>query len=157
MEDDNSLPKGSLKIIDADFNWKNREEQGKETAENKKEKVSILKGINIEVAPGESIAIVGRVGSGKSSILLAAMNELEKTRGEVKKNGKVAYIPQEAFLLNETIKENILFGEPFVETRFQEVIDMCQLRPDLDTFPAGIETEIGERGINLSGGQKQRI
>jgi len=116
-----------------------------------------LSDISLNVEPGEFLAIVGKVGSGKSSILLAAMNEMVKISGEVKKNGKVAFIQQEAFLLNDTIKDNILFGEPYDEAWFNKVLDICQLRPDLETLAAGIQTEIGEKGINLSGGQKQRI
>lgn len=85
------------------------------------------------------------------------MNEMVKIQGEVRKNGKIAFIQQEAFLLNDTIKDNILFGEPYDEAFFNQVLDICQLRPDLETLAAGIQTEIGEKGINLSGGQKQRI
>lgn len=85
------------------------------------------------------------------------MNEMVKSQGEVKKHGKIAFIQQEAFLLNDTIKDNILFGEPFEEAWFEKVLDICQLRPDLETLAAGVLTEIGEKGINLSGGQKQRI
>ena len=85
------------------------------------------------------------------------MNEMVKQQGTVKKSGKIAFIQQEAFLMNDTIKENIIFGNTFDEAWFNKVLDICQLRPDLVTLKAGVQTEIGERGINLSGGQKQRI
>jgi ATP-binding cassette subfamily C (CFTR/MRP) protein 1 len=77
--------------------------------------------------------------------------------GSVEKNGKIAYIAQEAFLLNSTVRNNILFGKPYDKELYQKVLKICELEADLETFQAGEYTEIGERGINLSGGQKQRI
>jgi ATP-binding cassette subfamily C (CFTR/MRP) protein 1 len=77
--------------------------------------------------------------------------------GSVKKYGKIAYIGQEAFLLNSTVRNNILFGKPYDKELYQKVLKICELEADLETFQAGELTEIGERGINLSGGQKQRI
>jgi ATP-binding cassette subfamily C (CFTR/MRP) protein 1 len=77
--------------------------------------------------------------------------------GSVKKHGKIAYIAQEAFLLNSTVRNNILFGKPYDKELYQKVLKICELETDLESFQAGEFTEIGERGINLSGGQKQRI
>ena len=69
----------------------------------------------------------------------------------------IAYVPQSAWLLNATIRDNILFGEAFEEERYEWVITACALRRDLDNLPGGDLTEIGEKGVNLSGGQKQRV
>jgi ABC-type multidrug transport system ATPase subunit len=101
--------------------------------------------------------IIGKVGSGKSSLLSACINEMVCNSGTVRVRGKIAYIPQEAFLLNASIRENILFGNPFDKQKYEEVITICQMEQDLRALPAGEHTEIGEKGINLSGGQKQRV
>ena len=85
---------------------------------------------------------------------MALMNEMVKSEGEVKKNGVIAYIPQEAFLMNDTIKNNITFGFEYNEEKFRKTIEICELTRDLEILPGGVETEIGERGINVSGGQK---
>jgi ABC-type multidrug transport system fused ATPase/permease subunit len=77
--------------------------------------------------------------------------------GSVKKHGKIAYVPQEAFMMNQTIRENIIGGETWDIDRYNEILDICELRPDLEVLEGYDMTEIGERGINLSGGQKQRI
>ena len=85
------------------------------------------------------------------------MNEMVKTNGTVKKNGKIAYISQESFLLNDTIKNNITFGMEYDEEKFKRTLTLCELDSDLEILDGREHTEIGERGINLSGGQKQRI
>lgn len=69
----------------------------------------------------------------------------------------IAYVPQTPFLLNASIRDNILFGESYRPRRFQKVLELCALNPDIELMPGGDMTEIGERGINLSGGQRQRI
>ena len=71
--------------------------------------------------------------------------------------GSTAYVPQQAWMQNATVKENILFGKVFNSNTYEKVIDACALRSDLKILPGGDQTEIGEKGINLSGGQKQRI
>ena len=82
------------------------------------------------------------------------MNQVE---GEIYKNGKIALVSQDPFLLNDTLKNNILFGKNLDDKRYQEVVKICQLESDLMLLSKGDMTEVGERGINLSGGQKQRI
>lgn len=94
------------------------------------EKGIVLDHINIKLNKGEVLAIVGRVGSGKSSLLLSMMNEIIKIKGKVEKNGKIAYVSQEAFLLNDTIKNNITFGMPYKKDKFKEIIEICQLKTD---------------------------
>ena len=71
--------------------------------------------------------------------------------------GGTAYVPQQAWMQNATVKENILFGKVFNTNTYEKVIDACALRSDLKILPGGDQTEIGEKGINLSGGQKQRV
>lgn len=122
-----------------------------------KDDFPILQNINISVPNGCFTAIVGPVGSGKSSIISAILGEMEKIDGKVNVNGSVAYVAQQAWLQNMTLKDNILFGEPYDARRYNMVLDACALRPDLEILPAADLTEIGEKGINLSGGQKQRI
>ena len=116
-----------------------------------------LKNINFVLKHGELCYLIGKVGSGKSSILGALLDLMNQVEGEISKNGSIAYIPQEAFMINDTIKNNILFGKKYNEGRYYRTLDICQLGPDLEILPAGDLTEIGERGINLSGGQKQRV
>ena len=82
---------------------------------------------------------------------------MHKQEGSVKKNGKISYIPQESFLINNTFRNNIVFGHEFDEAKYRNVIKISQLEPDLKVIKGGEYAEIGEKGLNLSGGQKQRI
>ncbi|XP_017065419.2 multidrug resistance-associated protein 1 isoform X4 [Drosophila eugracilis] len=116
-----------------------------------------LRNINIEVHKSSLVALVGTVGSGKSSVVQAFLGEMEKLAGVVNTVGKLAYVPQQAWIQNATVRDNILFGQSYDRKRYNKVIDACALRADIDILSAGDLTEIGEKGINLSGGQKQRI
>ncbi|XP_060582748.1 ATP-binding cassette sub-family C member 9-like [Ruditapes philippinarum] len=118
-----------------------------------------LKNIDLQIPSGKLIMVVGTVGSGKSSLLSALLGEMLTVTGKVQwcRNASIAYVSQKPWLLNKTLKENILFGNSYSWKRFQKVIEACALQPDIDSLPAGDATEIGEKGINLSGGQKQRI
>lgn len=130
----------------------------------------VLKNIDISIPRGSLVAVVGEVGSGKSSLLSAILGEMPKIKGRVIVNGSLAYVPQTAWMKNDTLRENILFGKEenkewykkvcFVKlarVHISKVIKCCQLEPDLSILPANDKTEIGEKGINLSGGQKQRV
>ncbi|CAN4113551.1 unnamed protein product [Withania somnifera] len=117
----------------------------------------VLKDINVEVRKGELAAIVGMVGSGKSSLLASMLGELHKLSGEVRVCGSTAYVAQTSWIQNSSIQENILFGSPMNNKRYKDVLRVCSLEKDLESLEHGDQTEIGERGINLSGGQKQRI
>ncbi|KAK2848336.1 hypothetical protein Q7C36_010018 [Tachysurus vachellii] len=146
-----------LKIVNGYFTWT----QGCPTLSN----------IDIKVPFGALTMIVGQVGCGKSSLLLAALGEMQKISGSVtwnklpdqeeeennRKRGSVAYVSQRPWLLNATVEENILFDMAPNKKRYAEVIEACQLQPDLDALPQGDQTVVGERGIILSGGQRQRI
>ncbi|XP_055548703.1 multidrug resistance-associated protein 1 isoform X7 [Wyeomyia smithii] len=116
-----------------------------------------LKNINMRVEKNQLAAIVGTVGSGKSSVLSALLGEMEKISGRVNTVGRIAYVSQQAWIQNATLQNNILFGKPMDAKRYQKVIAACALKPDIDMLPGGDQTEIGEKGINLSGGQKQRV
>ncbi|XP_028812178.1 ATP-binding cassette sub-family C member 8-like isoform X3 [Denticeps clupeoides] len=158
-----------IKIINGYFTWT----QGCPTLSN----------IDIKVPFGRLTMVVGQVGSGKSSLLLAAMGEMQKMSGSIswnslhkpyseregsfenhtsgskinRKRSAVAYASQRPWLLNATLEENIMFDTPPNQSRYREVIDACSLAPDIESLPQGDQTVIGEQGIILSGGQRQRI
>ncbi|XP_061382589.1 multidrug resistance-associated protein 1 isoform X3 [Danaus plexippus] len=117
----------------------------------------VLKNINLQIPRGGLVAVVGAVGSGKSSLLSALLGEMNKISGRVNTNGVIAYVPQQAWIQNATLQDNILFGKPLEKVKYNNVINVCALKPDFDVLPGGDQTEIGEKGINLSGGQKQRV
>ncbi|KAF7705073.1 hypothetical protein HF521_020359 [Silurus meridionalis] len=116
-----------------------------------------LQNINVMVPQGSVLAVVGHVGCGKTSLMSALLGEMEKLDGQISIKGSVAYVPQQAWIQNATLRDNILFGKPYVEDKYRRVLDACALTPDLEVLPGGDQTEIGEKGINLSGGQRQRV
>jgi ABC-type multidrug transport system fused ATPase/permease subunit len=127
---------------------------------------SILSNINIQLEAGKSLAIVGPVGSGKTTLLHVLLGEQPIASGKIgfsNMNGETivprfAYVPQEAYIINDTLKENILFGNTAASVEdFSRAIELASLGRDISALPAGLYTEIGERGVNLSGGQKQRV
>uniref|UniRef100_A0A8C7CDD3 Uncharacterized protein n=1 Tax=Oncorhynchus kisutch TaxID=8019 RepID=A0A8C7CDD3_ONCKI len=111
----------------------------------------------IFIQPGKLVAVVGVVGSGKSSLISAMLGEMHSSKGFINVQGSVAFVPQQAWIQNATLRDNILFGYPLEDSRFQATLEACALGPDLELLPGGDQTEIGEKGINLSGGQKQRV
>lgn len=116
-----------------------------------------LKNLNLDVKPGRLVAVVGAVGSGKSSLMSALLGEMHRKKGFINIQGSLAFVPQQAWIQNATLRDNILFGSPLEEKQFWQVIDACALAPDLKLLAGAELTEIGEKGINLSGGQKQRV
>lgn len=124
-----------------------------------------LDNINLRIIPGESVAIVGPVGSGKSTLLQALLREVPIREGALSFVDrhfktvvpKIAYVPQEAFIINGSLKENVIFGGILDEDRLKTALHASCLEADLPQLPAGLFTEIGEKGVNLSGGQKQRV
>ncbi|XP_077843252.1 multidrug resistance-associated protein 1 isoform X1 [Macaca mulatta] len=116
-----------------------------------------LNGITFSIPEGALVAVVGQVGCGKSSLLSALLAEMDKVEGHVAIKGSVAYVPQQAWIQNDSLQENILFGCQLEEPYYRSVIQACALLPDLEILPSGDRTEIGEKGVNLSGGQKQRV
>ncbi|XP_049647656.1 ATP-binding cassette sub-family C member 6 isoform X3 [Accipiter gentilis] len=135
---------GSIIIRNGTFCW------SKETS-------PCLRRIDLTVPQGSLLAVVGQVGAGKSSLLSALLGELEKTDGCMIMKDTAAYVPQQAWIQNASVEDNILFGKEMNETWFNRVIGACALQPDLESFPAGQKSKIGEKGINISGGQKQRV
>ncbi|XP_067909266.1 canalicular multispecific organic anion transporter 1 isoform X2 [Heterodontus francisci] len=116
-----------------------------------------IKNITLDIKPGSLVAVVGPVGCGKSSLISALLGEMENIKGFINVKGSFAYVPQQAWIQNDTLQDNILFGLEWEESRYQKVLEACALLPDLELLAAGDQTEIGEKGINLSGGQKQRV
>ncbi|KAM8717859.1 hypothetical protein ACLKA7_004542 [Drosophila subpalustris] len=143
VQHDSSKP-NPMSIESGNFSWGDEDEL-------------TLKNINIEVPKNNLVAIVGTVGSGKSSVIQAFLGEMEKISGSVNTVGRLAYVPQQAWIQNATVRDNILFGKSYDRKRYNRVLDACALRTDIEILSAGDLTEIGEKGINLSGGQKQRI
>ncbi|KAG1750701.1 ABC protein [Suillus lakei] len=113
--------------------------------------------VTMTIPRGQLVAIVGPVGSGKSSLLQGLIGEMRKVSGHVSFGGRIGYCPQTAWIQNATLRDNITFGQPFEEDRYWRVVEIACLLPDLQLLPDGDLTEIGEKGINLSGGQKQRV
>ncbi|KAG0021359.1 Multidrug resistance-associated protein 4 [Entomortierella chlamydospora] len=139
---------GRLRIYikDADFGWPESQESN-----------PTLKFISMSIKPKELVAIVGDVGSGKSSTLAAIMGQIRLREGERVVRGSLAYVPHDAWLLNATLKDNIVFGSTYNRQKYNDILRVCALNRDLSLLSAGDETEIGERGINLSQGQRQRV
>ena len=119
-----------------------------------------LSGINFKLKRGEVLAVLGPIGSGKSVLMQGILNQCaasKKTSIVMKDGAKVAYAAQTAFILNATIRDNILFGLPFEKERYERVLGACCLLPDIEVWPSGDLTLIGERGVTMSGGQKARV
>lgn len=142
IEDDGSV----IRIKGGSFKWERKGEL-------------VLDKIDLDVPRRKLVAVVGPVGSGKSSLISAILGDLEKVDGEVQVDltSSMAYVPQEAWILNTSFKNNIMFNKVVNEDRYQKVLDACALGPDLKTLEQGDQSEIGEKGLNLSGGQKQRV
>jgi ABC-type multidrug transport system fused ATPase/permease subunit len=134
----------SIKLDECDFAWP-------------KELDPILRNISLEIQTGLTV-IYGKVGAGKSALLQALLGELDKLKGEKQvPNDIIGYCSQTPWLQSMSIRDNILFFEPYEESRYRKVIDACELLPDFGTFKHGDLSNIGEKGIGLSGGQKARV
>ncbi|KAF8940193.1 hypothetical protein BGZ58_007436 [Dissophora ornata] len=130
---------------------------GRDLDESDAEVIPFLKDININIPRGALVAVVGPVGSGKSSLLQAMVGNMMKSQGEVIRGATISYASQTPWIQNSTIRNNILFDTAWDEERYWRVVKACSLEKDLSNMPSGDETEIGERGVNLSGGQKARL
>ncbi|EHH60190.1 ATP-binding cassette sub-family C member 6 [Macaca fascicularis] len=139
-----SAGKDCITIRNATFTWS-------------QESPACLHRINLTVPQGCLLAVVGPVGAGKSSLLSALLGELSKVDGFMSIKGAVAYVPQEAWVQNTSVVQNVCFGQELEPAWLERVLEACALRPDVDSFPEGVHTSIGEQGMNLSGGQKQRL
>ena len=141
----NNSSSNSIEIRKACYTWGD----GKDTFP--------IKDVSLDVKRGTLVAVVGEVGSGKSSLLSAMLGEMNHLSGTIMLDGKVAYVPQQPWIQNMTLKENIIFSNPIEEDKYNKVIENCALTDDLTILTNADKTEIGENGINLSGGQKQRV
>ena len=113
---------------------------------------SVLKSIQFTLMPNDLLVVVGKIGSGKTSLLYSIMDETVKRGGTHRVRGRLAYVEQEPFIFSGSIKDNICFGLEYAETRFRKAVVASQLDGDRDQFSNGWDTTIGERGINISGG-----
>ncbi|KAG2137199.1 ABC protein [Suillus cothurnatus] len=162
----------ALLVKDATFEWDSRngapgdssppksvkEDTAKEKpASGKEAPLFKVKNVTMTIQRGQLVAVVGPVGSGKSSLLQGLIGEMRKVSGHVSFGGRIGYCPQTAWIQNATLRDNITFGQRFEEDRYWRVVEIACLLPDLQLLPDGDLTEIGEKGINLSGGQKQRV
>lgn len=142
---DHTDPDIAIRVRDASFKWSPDDPD------------DTLKDISLEIPRGKLVAVVGQVGCGKSSLISAILGDMEKQKGYVGIGGDVAYVAQQSWIQNLSVRDNILFGKKVDRQAYKKLISSCELTADLDMLPAGDLTEIGERGINLSGGQKQRV
>lgn len=142
-----SMNEYSIQIDHCDFGFKSKQ-------------LTLLKDITLQIKKGSFVGIFGEIGSGKSSLINAIMNNFDILNSDEKKiklNGKIAYVPQNPWILNDTIRNNILFFKEMDEDKYKEVISLCELEEDIKEFRGGDMAELGEKGLNLSGGQKARI
>ncbi|KAK0060207.1 multidrug resistance-associated protein 4-like isoform X2 [Biomphalaria pfeifferi] len=116
-----------------------------------------LKYISLQIKKGELLAVVGVVGSGKSSLMMALIGELPYEIGQIAVNGRLSYCGQTNWVFSGTVRENILFGHSYNPNHYQQVVQACGLTHDLQLLPKGDQTYVGERGLQLSGGQKARL
>ena len=160
-----------LDIRNADFSWKKK--ASPELIETMSERNNFiqnetnniqfnLKNINLKINKGELIGIIGKVGSGKTSILHSILAEIDIQDGRVRLSAEncskgFAYVSQENWIRAGTIRENILFGADYDSNHYNRVLEACALQQDLSLFPKGDETPVGENGVCLSGGQKARL
>ncbi|EPS34615.1 hypothetical protein PDE_09579 [Penicillium oxalicum 114-2] len=135
----------SVRIRDASFTW------------DRYSSTPALKNIDLSARKGELSCIVGRVGAGKSSLLESILGELWKLQGEVVVRGRIAYVAQSPWIMNASVRENIVFGHRWDPAFYDLTVEACALLDDFKIMPDGDQTEVGERGISLSGGQKARL
>ncbi|KAJ7497652.1 hypothetical protein FB451DRAFT_240230 [Mycena latifolia] len=146
---------------DATFAWSDEETDGTLTPSSRRFLLTVEGEVFFK--PGCINLVVGPTGSGKTSLLMALLGEMHHVPSSpsswynLPREEGVSYAAQESFVMNDTIKNNILFHRPMDVERYQKVLYQCCLERDLDLFDAGDETEVGEKGLTLSGGQKARV
>src|SRR5690606_18176084 len=141
-------PNYPIQVINATFEW----EKGQRTWHNQQELANIdtgtrISNVNLSVKAGDLVFIIGKVGSGKSSLINGILGEMKRVSGEVYITGSIAYCPQEPWIQNATIRDNITFGKPYEKEKYNHVVQICALQTDLNIMEFGDLTEIGEKGI----------
>lgn len=173
LYEENNLIPVETTLFSNNYASKIEEDDIQENINNKEEKGIVLKdvtakwsgdatentltNINALVQPGRLVAVIGPVGSGKSSLLHAILKELPLQSGSIDVKGAVSYASQEPWLFAGSVRQNILFGLPMDKQRYRTVVKKCALERDFTLFPYGDKTIVGERGVSLSGGQRARI
>ncbi len=140
-----TVGKETVRVQGATFTW------------NKDEGKNALEDITLSVRKGDLACVVGRVGAGKSSLLQSMLGELWKIRGTVILRGRTAYVAQSSWVMNASVRDNIVFGHRWDPQFYDRTVKACALSDDFSSLPDGDQTEVGEKGISLSGGQKARL
>ena len=157
---------GKELVLEDEIQIKNLSFHYPDTSEN------VLENISFTISKNQSVAFIGPSGAGKTTLADIILGVMEPTEGEICVDGKniqtcmsawhknIGYIPQNIYLMDATIKENVAFGIPMEEideTRIRKAVEEAQLKEFIETLPEGLDTKIGESGVRLSGGQRQRI
>ncbi|KAJ2449359.1 Canalicular multispecific organic anion transporter 1 [Coemansia sp. RSA 2336] len=124
---------------------------------NKRGKKLAISNATLEASAGELVTVVGRTGAGKSTLLLAICGEVEMTMGHGSVVGTIGYLEQSPWIMNDTLRANILFGRPYDREYFKKVVYACALTADIAQWPDADLTVIGDRGVDISGGQRARL
>ncbi|KAL1939038.1 hypothetical protein VTO73DRAFT_10298 [Trametes versicolor] len=154
---------GVIGIRHTSFTWSNDTAPSRTPGGTRRRQFVLTVDDELLFQRGKINLIVGPTGSGKTSLLMALLGELHYIPSgpdafvSLPREGGVAYAAQESWVQNDTIRNNILFGAPYDQARYDKVLEQCALKRDLALFDAGDHTEVGEKGITLSGGQKARI
>ncbi|KAL4505153.1 hypothetical protein ABPG72_016220 [Tetrahymena utriculariae] len=178
LEENNQAKQGGSSIVikNGHFSWKNQlnvnqiqnsvkltRRERESISQKKSSDIFQLKNLNLNIKQGEFLVIYGELGSGKSSILQAILGEMEVKGGEgsfqnmISINGSMSLCTQDPWILQDTVKENIIFGQDYDPTRYKQILQVCSLDEDIAYFIDGDQTNIGEKGDTLSGGQRKRV
>ncbi|KAF7843202.1 ABC transporter C family member 13 isoform X1 [Senna tora] len=160
MEETNSCPSPLLSkqlnssqglavlVQDACCTWSSSDEEASNL---------VLNHVNLSLSRGSFVAVIGEVGSGKSSLIYSILGEMRIAHGSIHSDGSVAYVPQVPWILSGTIRDNILFGKNYDPKRYADTVQACALDVDISLMVGGDMAYIGEKGLNLSGGQRTRL
>lgn len=144
-------------IIDGEMSWIAENEQSEEISNliSSRSSIFLLKAINLDIKSPHLLIVTGPTGSGKTTLLMSILQELNLVRGRIKIIGTIAYVDKDAWILEDTVKNNIIIGKAFDSEKYYKVLEGCELLEDIESFPYKDETIINEN--KLSGGQRVRI
>ncbi|KAJ2848396.1 ATP-binding cassette glutathione S-conjugate transporter ycf1, partial [Coemansia erecta] len=148
-----------IRIVNGTFKWQSSFNALKKPADDNEENNDAfsLKAVNLNIRRNQLVAVVGIVGSGKSSLLSAVLGEMALCSGLCQVARQTAFVSQTPWLMAGTVRENIVFGKKFDSRWYAQVIELCELSHDLNRWSAGDQTVIGSNGLALSGGQRMRV